>query len=156
MSQRGRGMTKGPHSGTFVGAVCALGLAFALAPSAASAATITPDTTADDFGSDMSHCSLREAIQAANTNGVFGGCTASDNSADTIVLQSGQTYVRSITGVDDLNVEGDLDVNDEPLTIQSSGGVGAPATIDANHIDRVIDVGPNASPSSLTLSNLVL
>ena len=45
------------------------------------AATITV-TTLDDV--NAVDCTLRDAIQAANTNGAFLGCTAGDSGQDTI------------------------------------------------------------------------
>ncbi len=137
----------------------------ALAPASASAGTITPNALGDDFGNPGS-CSLREAIEAANTDGDFGGCTAVgamvDEDEDTIVLQSGSTYGLTLTpfplGVDDTNETGDLDVRFEDLIIQSSGA--ARATIDANGIttaDRVLDLGPNSQfLASASLTNLVI
>src|SRR5437762_14373939 len=58
---------------------CALGLVCAAAivlgqGSLAAAATITPTTFADQFGTDQGACALREAVQAANTDAAFGGC----------------------------------------------------------------------------------
>ena len=135
-------------------------LVLLVAPAAARAATITPDTTSDEDASN-SACSLREAVTAANTDGDYNGCVAvgamTNEDADTIVLQSGLTYGLSIPGLDDLNAKGDLDVNGETLTIQASGG--ARATIDANHTvtnDRVISMGEDTTVSSLALSKLVL
>jgi CSLREA domain-containing protein len=46
-----------------------------IAPRTAQAAgTIVVTTTADNFGTDPSTCSLREAIRAANEGGNFDGC----------------------------------------------------------------------------------
>src|SRR4051812_15422391 len=59
-------------------------------PQPAYASAIIVNTTADEFGSGAS-CSLREAIQSANTDTAFGGCTAGSG-ADVISLQAGQTY----------------------------------------------------------------
>src|SRR5262245_24915640 len=122
------------------------------------AATITPSITTDEDTSNSS-CSLREAVIAANTDGDYNGClgngTGQNDPADTIVLTSGQTYTLSLTGSESSSTR-DLDVDDEALTIESSGGIGAPATIDANHIDRAIEMGPNNSVPSLALSNLII
>ena len=51
----------------------------------ASAATLTVTTDADELNSD-GDCSLREAIEAANTNAAVDGCGAGDEGADTIVF----------------------------------------------------------------------
>src|SRR5215203_6157766 len=72
------------------------------------AATITINTTADEFGTGGG-CSLREAIQAANTDAAFGGCAAGAGT-DQINLPAG-TYVLSLTGIEDANHSGDLDVS---------------------------------------------
>jgi len=68
-------------AGTALRALCALALLWA--PAGALAATITVDTTDDEGGA--SDCSLRSAIQAANTDTAIDGCTAGSG-ADTIDL----------------------------------------------------------------------
>ena len=73
----------------------ALMLAFALPPGAAHAAGIAVTTTADELNND-GECSLREAIQAANTNSVVDACVAGAGD-DTITLPAG-TYTLTITG----------------------------------------------------------
>lgn len=56
------------------------------------AATITVTTTSGGVNQGDGSCSLREAVQAANTDTNFGGCTrVGTGSTDTIVLGS-QTY----------------------------------------------------------------
>jgi CSLREA domain-containing protein len=146
-------------------------LALVVGPAAAQAATITPDINTDEDTPNAS-CSLREAVTAANTDGNYNGCVAVgtmvDENADTIVLQSGMTYLLSLTsssGGENANANGDLDVLTEPITIQASGA--ARATIDANGDglggdpattdDRVLDLAPNgATLSSVTLTGLVI
>lgn len=62
------------------------------------AATITVNTTVDENGAGA-NCSLREAIQAANTDAAFGGCTAGAG-ADTInfsaLFNTAQTIQSSV------------------------------------------------------------
>src|SRR5262249_57914533 len=132
--------------------------------SAASAATIAPDTTSDDFGSDMAHCSLREAIQSANTDANFGGCTATGSytsgGADTINLAADTTYnMGTFTIADygeDANAMGDFDINaGAGLTIQSLGTSAHPSTIEASGIDRIFHI-LSASTGTVTLDNLIL
>lgn len=54
------------------------------------AATINVTTFSDEFNTGSSGCSLREAVQAANTNVAFGQCPAgSSSAADVINLPSG-------------------------------------------------------------------
>ena len=93
-------------------------------PGPASANTIRPNTTADEFNGSGA-CSLREAITSANADDEFGGCPTGSG-ADTIVLRGGATYVRSLTGADEsANASGDLDIRNEPLTIRVAGRGGA-------------------------------
>jgi CSLREA domain-containing protein len=134
----------------------------AIGPATAGAATITPDILTDEDASNSS-CSLREAVTAANTDGNYNGCvavgTSVDEDDDTITLQSGQTYGLSIPDVadDNANLQGDLDVLSEPLTIEASGS--DLATIDGNGsttLDRVLDLAPNnvTGVTSVTLNRL--
>lgn len=105
-------------------------------PYAAQAATINVTTTTDEFnGTGL--CSLREAIESANTDS-SADCVAGSG-ADVIQLPAG-TYNLSIAGTfEDLGATGDLDIFSD-LTIN---GAGASTTIiDANGIDRVIDIIP--------------
>jgi CSLREA domain-containing protein len=111
------------------------GLALA---SAASAATITPTTVFDQDNTDLAHCSLREAITAANTDADYGGCVGSGAyGADTIALPAGD-FKLTIPGIDEnANAIGDLDITG-PLTITHTGT--APAIINGGGIDRAINV----------------
>ena len=148
---------------------CVLAAFGALAPAIAGAATITPNILTDEDAANA-NCSLREAITAANTDGDHNGCNpgGANDVADTIVLQSGQTYSLSLPGVEDANATGDLDVAAEPVTIQASGA--AQATIDGNGDgvgdpvaatgDRILDYDPllaggvtNNSLTSLALTD---
>lgn len=86
-------------------------LALMAAVRPAYAATIQVNTTDDEFGTGAG-CSLREAIQAANTDAAFGGCEAGAAGSDTIVLTTG-IYTLTIDGAgEDLNATGDLDIRD--------------------------------------------
>ena len=124
-------------------------------PHAAQAATITVNTTADEFNTGPG-CSLREAIQAANTDTAFGGCAAGAG-ADTITLASGTYQITINPGPDEnANAAGDFDIASS-LTLQ---GAGAGSTfVDGRGLDRVFDVAPNGGPaitvafSGLTLQN---
>lgn len=99
------------------------------------AASLTVTTTADELNND-GDCSLREAIQAANTDTAVDGCAAGSG-ADTITLPPG-TYVLTITGSgEDANQTGDLDITDA-LTIVGAGP--GQTIIDANSIDRVFHI----------------
>ena len=59
-----------------------------IAAAPAFAATITVDTLADELNAD-GDCSLREAVQAANTNAAVDACTAGAAGLDTVVLPAG-------------------------------------------------------------------
>ena len=128
----------------------------------ASAATIevpfTQDVQNNSF--DDPGCTLRDAIQAANTNvddqtGAKNGCKGDNAGADTIILKSGSVYTLNEHGVDDSNAKGDLDIKG-PVTIRSSGpGL---ATIDGlsntspglpEGGDRVIHALPTAGAVTL-------
>jgi CSLREA domain-containing protein len=129
----------GRRRGVAAGAACALG-SLALAVAEAQAAPIAVDIEADTLAAD-GHCSLREAITAANNDVApfmgAGECAAGAVS-DVVTLPAGH-FALSRTGVpDDTNVNGDLDVLGAGLTIRGQGS--ANTTIDANRIDRVLDV----------------
>jgi len=142
-----------------------LGSAVAVTP--AHAAGIVVTTTDDELNAD-GDCSLREAIQAANTNAAVDACAAGSG-ADIITLPAG-TYTLTIPGtVENANATGDLDIRTD-LTLQ---GAGSGSTIlragtlgypdpGANGIDRIFDLqnsGMYGAPhinvtfSGLTLAN---
>lgn len=81
---------------------------------------ILVSTTVDSNGGTLEVCSLREAIHSANTNSSWGGCAAGTPGADVINVPPGN-YDLTITGVEDANFTGDLDVT-ESLTIAGTGG----------------------------------
>jgi hypothetical protein len=101
----------------------------------------------------LGDCSLREAIQSANTNAAFGGCPTGDAGTDTIVLTAhlADPYENTIGTVgDDANVAGDLDVGaGGPIVIVGQGD----SVMDTLSPDRVIDV---RSGGNLTLRDLVV
>lgn len=102
----------------------------------------------DDIGSGTG-CSLREAITSANTDTGFGGCQAGSGT-DIIQVPAG-TYQLGITGAgDDTNATGDLDVTTDDLTIT---GQGTGAVIQANSIDRVLDI---QSMATVVLNHLTI
>ena len=117
-------------------ALLAAGVLMIGAASTVHAADITVTTTVDEFGpagETGAGCSLREAIQASNTNASFGGCTGSG----TILLPAG-TYTLSITGrFEDNNATGDLDITRQVQIIGDGAGV---TIIDGGGIDRVFDI----------------
>jgi CSLREA domain-containing protein len=122
-----------------------------IAASPASAATITPNTFADENGGG-SGCALREAVQAANSDAGFGGCAAGSG-ADTIPLAAG-TYALSIPpdGTPDDNLDGDLDITAGSQVTISHAGI-TPTAISGGGLDRVLHIlsGGNATISGVTI-----
>jgi CSLREA domain-containing protein len=95
--------------------------------------TITVNTTVDELNSD-GDCSLREAIQAANTDAPVDACPAGSG-ADTVVVPAG-IYNLTIAGSgEDGNATGDLDVLGS-LTL--SGHSSGDTIIDGGGQDRVL------------------
>jgi CSLREA domain-containing protein len=142
----------GARTARRLGVVGVLGtLGALLVGSPALGAVIEPNTFGDENGGGPG-CSLREAIQAANTDAAFGGCPAGGG-ADTISLAAG-TYGLSIppgTATAD-PLDGDLDVASQ-LTITHAGV--KPAVIDGRGVDKVIQVlaGGNLTASGFTVRN---
>ena len=127
-------------------AVCTL----ALTACPAAANTIAVNTTADGFGAN-GVCTLRDAVQAANTNLAQGGCPAGSG-YDTIAIGPG-TFKLSIVPVGgDTNASGDLNLT-TGMTIRGAGRDAT--TIDAQSIDRVIATSPSADVtiSSVTITH---
>ena len=124
-------------------------------------ATITVNTFADENGTNLAACSLREAITAANTDAAFGGCPAGSG-ADVIVLGAG-TYTLSLANAggnnEDANVTGDLDINSS-LTIQGAGAgstIIQAGTTTSNGIDKVFGVNPTcAAGVSVTITGVTI
>jgi len=119
----------------------------------AHAGTITVTLGFDRFDSNAnSGCSLREAIQAANTNAAFAGCQAGTPGNDVIVFTNTLTTVtisRTVNGSNEDNDDGDLDVYvgsvSGTLTIQG------PITVEVDNAalsDRAFDIHLNGSASS--------
>jgi CSLREA domain-containing protein len=109
----------------------------------AQGATITVTTTADEAPPVANgNCTLREAVNAAKSNGspAVDACTNGDaGSLDTIELGTG-TYALTGANGDDANQSGDLDIDarvgmEGPLQID---GAAADVTIDAAFDDRVL------------------
>ena len=142
-------MTRRPRSALIILVAAAAFLALA---SPASAALITPTTTVDEFNTG-SACSLREAIEAANTNAAFGGCPAGSG-ADEIRLGNGTYLVTAApSGPMNDNADGDLSVPSGSTISFTHLGI-APATIQGSDIDRLFDLelGSSVRFSRLTLS----
>jgi CSLREA domain-containing protein len=137
------------------GVLLALTLGAFGAPGAASAANITVNTTADDFGLNAT-CSLREAVQSINGAANFGGCTGTSyGTSDSISVPAG-TYHLTITSTnEDTNLNGDLDLR-KAVTIVGAGDSPAGTEIDADNIDRVLDLPSVAAPVVVTVQGVTL
>lgn len=118
-------------------------------PGAASAATITVDTAADELNAD-GDCSLREAIQAANLDAPVDGCGGGIGK-DFVSVPAG-TYTLTLGGADDTNAQGDLDITGD-LVLNGDG----PGTtiVQAGIADRVLHVlgSAQAQLSGITIRN---
>lgn len=137
-----------------LGSITAVAL---LAPAGASAVVLTPTTTTDEYNSNPSACSLREAIDAANTDSAANadGCPQG-NGADEIRLTAGATYEITLPGIEGLNASGDLDIRLDDLTISAPA---EGAIIDGNGLttnDRVIEIANFAPPITVTISNVII
>ena len=135
----------------------------ALAPQLAFAviggATIVVNTPNDEFGTVPQNCSLREAVQTANTNADFGGCThtgnfATGSNSDLVQLPAADPgYALARTGAeDDTNVNGDIDIASN-ITISGAGAGTTPIFVCAACPERVIEVvsGTNVDIEDVTL-----
>ncbi len=121
------------------------------APLPVHAATITVNTTNDEFDTTPNTtCSLREAIESANTGTDFGGCTITGSGTVTINLPAG-TFTLTRTGInEDNNQTGDLDIASTLII----SGVGAEQTIiNGGAIDRVLHI---LTGGDVTLQNLTV
>ncbi len=150
------------------------GIALAALAPGAGAATITVDIPSDDSsdrGFDDAGCSLRDAVQSANTNTAVSFCDVTTTGTfttapDTILLLGGRTHVLtknndSILGGEDANVTGDIDI-DSPViitatdtglaTIDQQDTLSAGGTPDFEELDRVFHVESNAG--SVTFNRL--
>jgi len=107
----------------------------------AHAALITVTTNADQFGSGAD-CSLREAVQASNSDAAFGGCVAGSG-GDVIALPTHRlTYRLSGAGDEDANATGDLDIHGSTIVLGMAepGGELSPEMIQIECTDRCFDV----------------
>ncbi|MEO7324368.1 MAG: CSLREA domain-containing protein [Dokdonella sp.] len=116
------------------------------------ASTITVNTELDQFGADSGHCSLREAVQAANTDAAFGGCIA--GSGTDLIKLNNTTYLLTRTGRDeDDNATGDLDISSSMVILGTSA---EQTTIDGGGIDRIFHVRESSPVISVSIINLTL
>jgi CSLREA domain-containing protein len=86
--------------------VCVMALGFFVQGQAAYAATITVNTTADQFNAN-GDCSLHEALEAANTDHAVDGCPAG-RGADTIVVPAG---AYALTSGNELDIASNVSIS---------------------------------------------
>jgi uncharacterized repeat protein (TIGR01451 family)/CSLREA domain-containing protein len=102
-----------------IAAMAGLGIALGLLFAHPAQAQIYVDTTDDELNTD-GDCSLREAVQAANTNTPVDNCVDNSGFYNTIVLDA-LMYTLSIPGFnEDDNQTGDLDII-ESVTLVGAG-----------------------------------
>jgi CSLREA domain-containing protein len=135
-------------------AIAAAGLAL---PMGARAATITVSTTTDASAAD-GHCSLREAVQAANTDAApfsgAGECPAGSGD-DTIDVPAGP-FKLTDTGPPENGTAGTSDLDISAGGTLTIAGAGAGATIiDGNGTDRALEVlaGAVVTIRGVTITN---
>ncbi len=118
---------------------------------AASTAPITVTTFADELTTN-GNCSLREAIQSANTGSAVDGCAA-PGTTNTIIRLAAGTYALALAGAnEDANQTGDFDL----LAGIEVVGRGSDEThIDGADLDRVLHVhaGATVVVNGVTLRN---
>jgi CSLREA domain-containing protein len=138
--------------------------ALAVLAAPATAATLTPNITAEDDGT--ADCSLREAIDAAVANSDGGGCDTEttgpygNDVTDEIVLDQDTQYTITIASTNENgNFDGDLDVGGGgPIVIRSSspGIRRSIAMADIGSDDRMFDLVPINGVADLTLRDVDL
>jgi len=130
--------------------------AFSESPFTPTPNLITVTAFNDDLTAGDTDCTLREAVNNANSDSdTTSGDCAAGSGWDTIVLSTG-TYSLTIPSTDeDLNLDGDLDIITGSLTIQGAGDT--LTIIDAVQDDRVIEHSyRNTLPVALFLHDLTL
>jgi CSLREA domain-containing protein len=142
--------------------------ALAASASIASAAVITVTTGLDEFDTTPNAtCSLREAIQSANTDSDFGGCTSSGiYGNDTIVFTVPLVQLTITTGLtsNDDNSFLDLDIVDTSPVLPDNLTIdGGPSSVTIQPgispwTDRIFDIVPNPTgqPATVILRNLII
>ena len=124
-----------------LGAVASI-CAFGLLATSAGAAVIAPTVFTDDITVN-GNCTLREAIQATNTNADVDLCDHTGAvEPDTINLAGGTPYELTVDGAsEDNNLTGDLDVNlttGSTLTIDGAGTTATTINAEAGWADRIL------------------
>jgi CSLREA domain-containing protein len=124
------------------------GLLFALSQGAYASqqVTITVDTTVDDTTAN-GNCTLREAIEAANSDSAVDACPAG-NGRDSILLPAGVYSLTLLGGGEDSNKSGDLDIRSDLRIVGE--GIEA-SSVSANGSDRVFQI---LNPAEVEISDI--
>jgi CSLREA domain-containing protein len=112
---------------------------------------LTVTTTEDELNND-GDCSLREAIQAANTGSQVDACQIVPGSRNVILIPAGVYTLTLAGGNEDDNTTGDFDITNDMVLY----GVGAGQTIlYGNASDRVLHIftGTHVSLTGVTITN---
>ena len=134
-------------------------LVAALGTAGAEGAVIQVTTPNDEFNNGAAGCSLREAVQTANTNANFGGCAhvgsfAAGDDADIILVPAEDPgYPLARDGKDeDANATSDLDITSN-ITIKGAGAGTTPIFLCGSCEGRIIHVlsGNNVTIQDVTL-----
>lgn len=131
---------------------CAIGVALALGSGAAHAATISVDSSADGaLGTFPEDCTLRAAIEAANTGAPVDGCTTGSPGADAIVFDSGLAQATITLAAGQLGIFNDLSITG-PVA-DDAGGI----VIDGDAQSRLLFIeGATASEFAVGLAGMTL
>ena len=108
-------------------------------------------TTTNDEINDDEECSLREAIQAANTDTEVSGC-GPGSGWDLIEVPEGR-YLLELAGDEDLNAGGDLDIFESVTLV---GADSSKTSIDGNTADRLFHIHPADPGIQVELSGFEL
>jgi predicted outer membrane repeat protein len=98
------------------------------------------------------NCTLAEAIESANTNAAFGGCTTGAVGRDRIVVALNETLSAANNGLNGLPVVTEnliIAAVGDPRTISRDYALGTPNF-------RFLEIGTSGTPVNVTISNMIL
>ncbi len=128
---------------------------------AATNKTIYVTTFDDEDGTNLSACSLREAIKTAAANKAYGGCSAGNTAAsatDVIELKAGTYHLKSeLAPTSSVNIFGESPVTytaKDPITNSYPQRTELTTIIDADNNSRLFNT--STSGATISLNNLIL
>ncbi len=133
---------------------------FGLAASPATAATIPVTTTGDEYGSGTG-CSLREAVESANGDADFDNCTGEGAyGSDVVEMPAGPFTLSLGSPGENANLGGDIDITGSLILAGDGNGseclAASTTCIDANDLDRALDLREGLDPVAVTLRDLTI